>query len=346
MMLLGKKAKAIAAGFMLGASVFMAAGCGGGSNGGASQEEKIVARKEVKTPALKEVKYGKEKISAKIYKLETDAAIPEFLSNPMYVVDNSLFVMGRDKNLYKITYQDEKVLSIEAVVSKMSESPATADDTGVYYRVGRKIFSIDANKKITAYGEPRRYANLMRVRGDKELVYYTFNGDRDNCYKGKLTNGQLTEDKKFPIKEMIPAGNRGNYSDGTTLYIATRTKQKDNGRDVDVAAVNVIDTKTDKGKIITSYAEEAGTVKGRGAKTLQNNPTLALTANYIVFHDNGSCNRIRIMKKSTGKYIDDIATEEFGIKKIRAITAIPGTNDIIVVGFDNNDKWGVYRIDI
>ena len=347
MMLFGKKAKAISAALMLGASVFMAAGCGGGDGAsGGAKEDKIVARKEVKTPALKEVKYGKDKISAKIYKLEWAGEIPEFMSERSYVVGNSLFALGKGKTVYKIDFQDEKITGLEAVLNNISETVATADDNAVFYRVGRKIYSMDTNKKVNTYGEPKKYLNLMRVRGDKDLVYYTANGDRDNIYKGSIADGKITENKKFPIKDFIPAGNRGNYSDGTKLYIATRTKVKDNNRDVDVAAVNVIDTKTDKGKIISSYAEEAGTVKGRGAKTLQNNPTLALTANYIVFHDNGSCNRIRIMKRSTGKYIDDIATAEFGIKKIRAITAIPGTNDIIAIGFDNNEKWGVYRIDI
>lgn len=346
MMLFGKKAKAISAALMLGASVFMAAGCGGGDGAsGGAKEDKIVARKEVKTTPLKTVKYGKDQ-TAKIYKLETTAEVPEIISDPMYVVGKSIFANGKNRTLVKIAYQDEKINSIEVVADKLSEPVATADGNAVFYRVGRKIYSMDENKKVNTYGEPKRYLNLMRVRGDKDLVYYTANGDRDNIYKGSIADGKITENKKLPIKDFIPAGNRGNYSDGTKLYIATRTKVKDNNRDVDVAAVNVIDTKTDKGKIISSYAEEAGTVKGRGAKTLQNNPTMALTANYIVFHDNGSCNRIRIMKRSTGKFIDDIATAEFGIKKIRAITAIPGTNDIIAIGFDNNEKWGVYRIDI
>ena len=344
MMLLGKKAKALAAALMLGSSVFMAAGCGGGS-GSAGQEDKIVARKEVKTPALKEVKYGKDKISAKIYKLE-GADIPKIISEQMYVVGNSLFARGEDRKIYKIDYQNEKLLSVMAVSDKLSDPISTADDQAIYYRIGRKLYAMDASQKITSLGESKRYVNLIRVRGDKEMVYYTFNGDRDNVYKGKLVGTKLSEEKKIPFKEVIPMGNRGNYSDGTKLYIATRNKEKDNNRDVDVAAVNVIDTKTDKGKIITSYSAEAGKIGGRGAKTLQNNPTLALTANYIVFHDNGSCNRIRIMKRSNGQYVDDIATAEFGLEKIRAITAIPGTNDIIAVGYGKDGKWAVYRIDI
>ena len=55
---------------------------------------------------------------------------------------------------------------------------------------------------------------------------------------------------------------------------------------------------------------------------------------------------VPLYKRSNGQYVDDIATAEFGLEKIRAITAIPGTNDIIAVGYGKDGKWAVYRIDI
>lgn len=345
-MMFSKKLKAISAAVMLGASVFMFAGCGGGKSGDAPKKDTIVARKEVKTPALREVKYGKDKISAKIYKLETTADVPEILSQPMYVVGKSLFVNGKDKKLIKIEYQNEKINKIEVVAEKLSEPISTADDKFVFYRVGKTINWMDEQRNTKSFTEKSAYINLMRVRGDKELVYYVANGDR-KVYKAKFSGDKLTgaQSKEYEAYKLL--GIRGNYSEGKKLYLATRVKHEVNGEKKDLAGVNVIDTATDKVvKVYDTYSTDAGKEKNKGSAMLQNNPTVAVLANYIVFHDNGSKNRIRILKKSDGKYVDDITAEDLGINKIRAITAVPGTNDIMVAGIGSDKKWAIFRIDI
>lgn len=346
-MFLSKKIKAISAAVMLGASVFMFAGCGGGKSSDGPKKENMVARKEVKTPALREVKYGKDKITAKIYKLETTAEVPEIMSQPMYVVGKSLFANGKNKKLIRVEYQNEKINKIEVVAEKLSEPISTADDKFVFYRVGKTVNWMDEQRNIKSFTEKSGYINLMRVRGDNELVYYVANGDRKNVYKAKLSGDKLTGVQSKDYENFKLLGIRGNYSEGKKLYLATRIKHEVNGDKKDLAGANVIDTGTDKVvKVYDTYSADAGKVNGKGSAMLQNNPTVAVLANYIVFHDNGSKNRIRILKKSDGKFVDDITAEELGIEKIRAITAVPGTNDIIAAGYGADKKWAVYRIDI
>lgn len=333
----GKKAVVFSVVALLGVS--LVAGCGGGgSKGGTPAPTKKVTRKAVSTTPLASVKYGKE--TAKIYQF-TGAALPEMRISHIFAVGKSLYVKTATNKLARIDLQDEKITKMEDICDLKNEI-ATADDKGVYFRDSKTVKWVGADKKFGEYTDPKGYINVMRVRKSDKAIYFTKNGDGDNVYRAELSPGKLENVKQYNRKDFSDYGIKNNFSDGNNLFIASSYKKDGHF----IAVIKSIDAASNK--VVRSYdgfVEEAGK-KGKGAKMIMNFPSMAITANYVVMHDNGSCNRLRIFDRASGKYIDDITNTDLKVNRIRSITAVPGTNDVLAIGLSNDKKWSVFRIDL
>lgn len=327
-MFTGKKLKCISAALLVGATCFALTGCGG----------------EKKAPPYASVTYGKDKMTANVYRLEKEAEIPEIVANPMYVVGKSLFAETSGKKIVKIDIDGEKVKKAEVVAENIRGQIATADDEFVFYNVGKTVYWMDANKNIRNFAAPDNLT-IMRVRGDKQLMYRT---TTQELIRAKFADDKIVDVSKRSSKEYV-ANNlnstlQKNFSDGNMLYFLASYKRKIGSSTGNVAKIIAIDTK-DNDKLVKTYdayAEEAT----KGGKAVSNNPTFAICKDYVVFHDRGNTPRIRILKKSDGKFIDDITHNDLKTDGIRAITAVPGTNNIIIVAADKDKKWNIYRIEL